>query len=145
MISYKEIPLTEVRVKKLVIDPETNAPVILIADLSESIILPIIIGSNEALSIATYMENVDSPRPMTHDLMNNILNEVHTPIRRVIITEIRDQTFFAVILLRYRGKELAIDSRPSDAIALAIRAEAPIFISTELLSSRGVRMGAREL
>jgi bifunctional DNase/RNase len=140
-----ELPTTEVQVKEVMLDPDSMMPVVILQDLSENISLPIWIGSNEALAIATPLENVSFRRPMTHDLLNNILNEMHTTVIKVVVTELRGNTFYANIYLQYRGKNLTIDSRPSDAIALAIRAQAPIFVSTQLLQSRGIKKGIEHL
>lgn len=144
-ITIDDMPVTEVEVKQVMLDPDSMVPVVILQDLSESISLPIWIGSNEALAIATPLENMSFRRPMTHDLLTNILHEVHTTVIRVVITELRGNTFYANIYLKSRGKSLTIDSRPSDAIALAIRAEAPIFISTQLLQSKGIKKGIEHL
>jgi bifunctional DNase/RNase len=142
--ALQEMPLTEVRVLQVTVDPDTMAPVVLIQDLEQTAILPIMIGSGEALAIATALDHVIFPRPMTHDLIRSILEQTRTPVVRVVITDLKDDTFFAVIVLKRRGKEVAVDSRPSDAIAVAVRTGAPIFVSTELFTSKAIREGVRE-
>jgi bifunctional DNase/RNase len=142
--ALKGMPLTEVRVLQVTIDPSTMSPIVLIQDLEQSGILPIVIGSGEALAIAMILDNVTFPRPMTHDLIRSILDEVRTPVVKVVITDLKEDTFYAVIVLRYKGKEIAIDSRPSDAIAVAVRTGAPIFVSTSLFRSKAIQEGVRE-
>ncbi|MFW6137666.1 MAG: bifunctional nuclease family protein [Spirochaetota bacterium] len=137
--SFEGMPLTRVEVKEVALDPEAKQPVIILQDLDGTISLPIWIGSSEALSIASSMRDLEYPRPMTHDLMKNILDEIHVKVKKVVVTELREQTFYAVLLLTYRGKEQAVDSRPSDAIALAVRVDAPIYVADKLLQSRGIR------
>jgi hypothetical protein len=136
--------LTEVRILQVTIDPDTSAPIVLIEDLERSAVLPIVIGSGEAFAIATALENVTLPRPMTHDLIRTILDETHTPVVKVVITQLKDDTFYAVIVLKSKGKEIAVDSRPSDAMAVAVRTGAPIFVSTELFRSKAIREGVVE-
>jgi bifunctional DNase/RNase len=138
------MPLTEVRIFKVTVDPDTMSPIVLIQDLERSAILPIVIGSGEAFAIATALDHVSLPRPMTHDLIRSILDETRTPVVKVVITQLKDDTFYAVIVLRSKGKEVAVDSRPSDAIAVAVRTGAPIFVSTELFRNKAIREGVRE-
>ena len=137
--------MTEVKVRDVKVDPESMVPVVILEDLAEHTFLPIWIGSNEALAIVSPMQDLTYFRPLTHDLLQNILGELKTSVTKVIITEIRGNTFYAVILLKSRGKDLVIDSRPSDAIALAVRVDAPIFVSTDLLLKRGIKEGSRFL
>jgi bifunctional DNase/RNase len=136
--SIEGIDVTEMKVKEVVLEPNSGNPIVIIQDLYENVSLSIWIGASEAFAIATKMEEINFYRPMTHDLMRNILKEVKVSVIRVIITDLKDDTYFAVIVIRYRGRELVVDSRPSDAIALALRTNAPIFVSTHLLNSRGV-------
>ena len=142
--SLEGMPLTEVRILQVTIDPDTASPVVLIEDLERSAVLPIVIGSGEAFAIATALDRVTLPRPMTHDLIRNILDETRTTVVKVVITELRDDTFYAVIVLKSKGREIAVDSRPSDAIAVAVRTGAPIFVSTELFRSKAIREGVVE-
>ena len=134
-----DIPLTEVKVQKVVLDTETMRPVLVLQNLEETITLTMLIGSNEAFAIASQIEDVHFPRPMTHDLLKNILNEVKASVVKVAIVDFKEDIYYAVIILKYRGKTITIDSRPSDAIALALRTKAPIFASTEILNSKGIR------
>jgi len=138
-------PLTEVTVREVMLDPESKLPVVLLQDLSGRITLPIWIGSNEAIAIATPLEQVSFRRPMTHDLLYTILIETHVSVLKVVVTELRDNTFYANLYLKTGGKTLTIDSRPSDAIAIAVRTEAPIYVATELLLTMGIKRGIEHL
>jgi bifunctional DNase/RNase len=100
-------------------------------------VLPIFIGSPEATAIAFALERVETPRPMTHDLLKNLLEELDVSVERVVVTELRDSTFYAEIHLRRNGQSHTVSSRPSDAIALAVRCSAPLFASEELLDEVG--------
>ena len=121
-------------------DPRTSSPVVLLKE--ESGLrrrLPIWIGLYEAQSIAIGMEDVDTPRPNTHDLIENILGGIQGKLHRIVITEIRGNTYYAVLEIELGGKTVVVDSRPSDAIAVAVRAGAPVFASEEVLESAGRR------
>jgi len=118
----------EMKVKGLMFDPVSNMPIIVLKDTGGESVLPIWVGIFEANAIAMQLENITSPRPMTHDLLKNIIEGLEVQVERVEITDLRENTFFAQILLRRNGKTLAIDARPSDAMALALRAGAPIFV-----------------
>lgn len=124
----------EMKIKGLMIDPINQMPIIILKDPNSESVLPIWVGLFEANAIALQLENVSTPRPMTHDLLNNILNRLDAKITRVTITDLKDNTFYAVILMTLRGGEVSIDSRPSDAIALALRADAPIFVEEDVIS-----------
>lgn len=124
----------EMKIKGLMIDPVTNMPIIVLKDAGESSVLPIWVGIFEANAIAMQLENIPSPRPMTHDLLKNVIEGLDVTIERIEITDLRDNTFFALIhLRRAQGDELSIDARPSDAMALALRAEAPIFVENTVI------------
>jgi uncharacterized protein len=111
-------------------DPRNLSPLVLLKDQDELNFLPIWIGIFEAAAIAMEMQNIHPPRPMTHDLLKNTIDKLNAKIQRIVINDVKDGTFFALIeLVKDNGEKLAIDSRPSDAIALAIRAEAPIYVS----------------
>lgn len=138
--TVEDIPLTEVKVLKVVLETDTMRPIIVLQDLGESIYLSMWIGSNEAFAIASEMKEVHLPRPMTHDLLKNILSEFKASVVKVAVVDFKEDIYYAVIILKYHGKRLTIDSRPSDAIALALRTRAPIFISTQILNSKGTRM-----
>ena len=116
-------------VKGLTLDPLTNMPIVILKDVEGNRALPIWIGTNEANAIALEMERITTPRPMTHDLIRNILEGLKAKVSRIVVNDLRDNTFYAVIFLAVNGAEVAIDSRPSDAIALALRVKAPIFVA----------------
>lgn len=123
----------EMKIKGLMIDPVSNMPIIVLKSENGESVLPIWVGIFEANAIAMKMENIVSPRPMTHDLLKNVIEGLQADIRGVEITDLRDNTFFAVIRLDVGGQPLEIDSRPSDAMALALRAGAPIFVRRSVL------------
>ena len=127
--------LIEMAVKGLLIDPATNMPIVLLRDAGNARVLPIWVGPVEANAIALQIENVATPRPMTHDLMRNLLTELGVTLRRIVITDLRDSTFFAYLELERDGRPLIVDSRPSDALALALRTRAPIFVHEKVLDS----------
>lgn len=123
----------QMTIKGLMIDPVSNMPIIILKNDDGDAVLPIWVGIFEANAIAMQLENIVSPRPMTHDLLRNVIDELRATIRRVVITDLRENTFFARILLDRNGESYSIDSRPSDAMALALRAKAPIFVDQEVL------------
>ncbi|MGH7790545.1 MAG: bifunctional nuclease domain-containing protein [Candidatus Binatia bacterium] len=141
----------EVEVSRVAIDPASRSPVVLLEDKAHTVALPIWIGPAEAHAIATRLEGVDTPRPLTHDLMKNVFDRIGVGLRKVVIGELRDSTYFARVVLLWDGEEVEIDSRPSDAIALAMRFEQPIYVSRALLESdaafdlRGVRAGSESI
>ena len=120
-------------VKGLTLDPLTNMPIVILKDVEGNRALPIWIGANEANAIAMEMERITTPRPMTHDLIRNILEGLKAKVSRIVVNDLRDNTFYAVIFLAVNGTEVAIDSRPSDAIALALRVKAPIFVAEKVI------------
>jgi bifunctional DNase/RNase len=120
-------------VKGLIVDPIANMPVVILRDAEEKSFLPIWIGVYEASAIALQLEGVTTPRPMTHDLLRNVLEKLGAEVVRVTVTDLVDNTFLAIILLRLDGREILLDSRPSDAIALALRAGAPLFVEESVL------------
>lgn len=123
----------EMKVKSLMMDPVTQTPIVILRDPSGKTILPIWVGLFEANAIALKLENIETPRPMTHDLLRAVLETMNATVERISITDLKDSTFYASVLLRCNGKEFKVDSRPSDAIALALRADAPIFVSKDVL------------
>ncbi|MDV2496061.1 MAG: bifunctional nuclease family protein [bacterium] len=125
--------MLEMKVKGLALDPSTNTPIVILEDLEEERALPIWVGIFEANAIALEMESVPTPRPMTHDLIKNILEGIQAQVSRIVINDLQDNTFYAVILLSLNGTEVTIDSRPSDAIALALRVDAPIYVAKKVL------------
>jgi bifunctional DNase/RNase len=128
----------EMTIKGLMIDPITNMPIIILRDQEGQRVLPIWVGVFEANAIALQIENVQTPRPMTHDLLKNILEEMAVQVTSVVITELRDQVFHAVIGLQRNGSSYEISSRPSDAIALAVRLGCKIFASEEVLEEASI-------
>lgn len=120
-------------IKGLMLDPASNVPIVILRDETSDVFLPIWIGVFEANAIALRIEGVEPPRPMTHDLLLSSLSSLGAAIERIVISDLRDSTFFAIIHLDRKGEKLSLDSRPSDAIALALRAEAPIFVLRDVL------------
>jgi bifunctional DNase/RNase len=133
MTEEDKSPWISMKVTGLTIDPFTNMPIIILKDQEEKTALPIWIGLIEASAIATEIEKIQLARPMTHDLMKNVLKELDVEVSRVEINDLSDNTFYARIHLRKDGKEINMDSRPSDAIALALRAQAPIYVDRKVL------------
>jgi bifunctional DNase/RNase len=123
----------EMTIKGLMIDPITNMPIIVLRDRDGQRMLPIWVGVFEANAIALQMENVQTPRPMTHDLLKNILEDLEAQVERVVVSGLKDNTFYAVIHLSSGSVTRAIDARPSDAIALALRAKAPIYVEESVI------------
>ena len=125
----------EMTIKGLMIDPITNMPIVVLRDAQGQRLLPIWVGVFEANAIALQMENVQTPRPMTHDLIKNILEGLDAVVERVVVCALKDNTFYATIALRLAGSTRLVDSRPSDAIALALRMGAPIFVDEAVIQS----------
>ncbi len=123
----------EVKIRGLMMDPNTNSPIVVLKDANSDTMLPIWVGHFEAHAIAVEIEKVTPQRPMTHDLIKNLIDHVGGRVERVIVTELVDNTFYAVIELNIDGEKSLLDSRPSDAIALALRTDAPIFVREEVL------------
>lgn len=120
-------------IKGLMLDPSSNVPIVILKHDDSQVFLPIWIGVFEANAIALRIEEVETPRPMTHDLFHNTLQSLGTQIQKIVISDLRDNTFFALIHLQRNGEVLQMDARPSDAIALALRAQAPIFVTRPVL------------
>jgi bifunctional DNase/RNase len=125
----------EVKVRGLLVDPTTNSPIVLLKDVRSEAMLPIWVGPFEANSIATEIEKVAPQRPMTHDLLRNTIRQLGGSVERVTVTELRENTFFALIEIRVRDEVVLVDARPSDAIALALRVDCPIFIRDEVMET----------
>lgn len=125
----------EVRIRGLMMDPATNMPIVVLKDVSSDTVMPIWVGIFEANAIAIEIEKVSAPRPMTHDLTRNLMRHLNAELERIVITEIKDETFYAVLWLRQGTEPIAIDARPSDAIALALRADCPIYVAEHVLQS----------
>jgi bifunctional DNase/RNase len=137
--------MIKMEIKGLLMDPVSNMPVVILRDLEGGLFLPIWVGIFEANAIALEIEKVSTPRPMTHDLLKNLLTELDTRVERVVINDLRENTFFARIHLIRGDSSLSVDSRPSDAIALALRSRAEIFVEEEVLEkSRNLRAEGSE-
>ncbi len=122
----------EVKIRSLLVDPTSNSPIVLLKELDGDGILPIWVGPFEANSIASEIEKIAPQRPMTHDLLRNVIEHMGGIVNRVVVTELKDSTFYAVIEIVKNGEIVLLDSRPSDAIALALRVDCPIFIRDEV-------------
>jgi uncharacterized protein len=125
--------ITQMQVKGLMFDPYNNAYIVILRDEDQAEMLPIWVGKSEASSISLALENVSPPRPMTHDFMKSYLDAFNAKVISVVITDLNDNTYFAKVHLMYEDSEYTVDSRPSDAIALALRSQAPIFASESVL------------
>jgi len=125
----------EMKIRGLMMDPVSNMPIVILKDVSSETVLPIWVGVYEANAIALEIEKVSTPRPMTHDLIKNVLVGLDTAVHKVVVTELREDTFYAVIWLERAGSVISIDSRPSDALALALRVDCPIFVDDDVLKN----------
>jgi uncharacterized protein len=125
----------EMKIRGLMMDPVTNMPIVVLKDVGSETVLPIWVGVYEANAIALEIEKVATPRPMTHDLIKNLLHGLDTHVHKIVVTELREDTFYAVIWLERGGQIMSVDSRPSDALALALRMDCPIFVDDEVLKN----------
>ena len=125
----------EMTVKTLMIDPATNLPIVILRDKDGYRVLPIWVGVAEANAIALQIENVATPRPMTHDLLKNVIRDLRADVQKIVVCDLKDNTFYALIYLLVNGDVVAIDARPSDAIALALRTRAPILVEEAVIDS----------
>ncbi len=132
----------EMKIRGLIMDPVSNMPIVLLKDVGSDAVLPIWVGVYEANAIALEIEKVSTPRPMTHDLIKNVLTGLDALVHKVVVTELKDETFYAVIWLERDGQVVSIDSRPSDALALALRVDCPIFVEDEVLKSSTSKQAA---
>ena len=131
----------EVKIRALMMDPNSGTPIIILKDVQSDTMLPIWVGAYEANAIALEIEKIAPPRPMTHDLLRNLIVELGVQVDRVVVTSLRDNTFFAVIEMRNSdGNRMVLDSRPSDAIALALRADCPIYVDMEVIKASQNKM-----
>ena len=126
----------EVKIRALMMDPNSGTPIIILKDVNSETMLPIWVGAYEANAIALEIEKIAPPRPMTHDLLRNLIVELGLKVERVVVTSLRENTFYAVIeLIGESGEAMRLDSRPSDAIALALRADCPIYVDSEVIQA----------
>ena len=125
----------EMTIKGLMVDPVTNTPIVILRDREGQRVLPIWVGIFEANAIALQIENVATPRPMTHDPLRNVIQDLRATVQKVVVCDLQENTFFALIYLHLNGDTLAIDARPSDAIALALRTRAPIFVEDSVIDN----------
>jgi hypothetical protein len=123
----------EVRIRGLMMDPATNMPIVVLKDVASEAVIPIWVDIFVANAIAIEIEKVATPRPMTHDLTRNLIGYLNAQLDKVVITELKEETFFAVLWLRQQGEPMTVDARPSDAIALALRADCPIYVAEEVM------------
>jgi hypothetical protein len=122
-------------IKGLMVDPITNMPIVILKDKGGDRVLPIWVGIFEANAIALQIENIATPRPMTHDLLRNVISDLEGQVDRVVVSDLKDNTFYAIIHLTVRGERVAIDARPSDAIALALRTRSPILVEETVIDN----------
>jgi uncharacterized protein len=127
--------MIEMTIKGLMVDPITNNPIVILKDKDGDRVLPIWVGVFEANAIALQIENVATPRPMTHDLLRNIIGDLDGHVDRIVVSDLKDNTFYAIIHLTVRGERVAIDARPSDAIALALRTRSPILVEESVIDN----------
>ncbi len=136
----------EVKIRGLMMDPSSGTPIIILKDVNSETMLPIWVGAYEANAIALEIEKITPQRPMTHDLLRNIILQMGASVERVVVTELRDNTFFAMIVMKDRaGESIMIDARPSDAIALALRTDCAMYVNEEVIrASRNTVSGEEE-
>ena len=127
--------LIEMSIKGLMVDPITNMPIVILKDKGGDRVLPIWVGIFEANAIALQIENIATPRPMTHDLLRNVITDLDGHVDRVVVSDLKDNTFYALIHLTVRGERVTIDARPSDAIALALRTRSPILVEETVIDN----------
>jgi uncharacterized protein len=123
----------EMTVKGLIIDPITSMPIVILRDKEGQRVLPIWVGGFEANAIMVQLENIPTPRPMTHDLLKNVIHDLKADILKIVVSDLKENTFYALIYLKVNGEAVAVDARPSDAIALALRSRAPIFVEDKVI------------
>ena len=134
----------EMKIRGLMVDPVTNMPIVVLKDINGTAILPIWVGVYEANAIALEIEKVSTPRPMTHDLIKNVLAGLDAHVHKIVVTELKEDTFYAVIWMEREGRIISVDSRPSDALALALRVDCPIFVEEEVLKTSKKAAGSAE-
>ncbi|MGE3512028.1 MAG: bifunctional nuclease family protein [Vicinamibacterales bacterium] len=125
----------EMTIKGLMVDPDTNMPIVILRDKDGQRVLPIWVGLFEANAIALQIENVSTPRPMTHDLLRNVIADLKATVQKIVVCDLQENTFYALIYLALNGDTVAVDARPSDAIALALRTKAPIYVEDSVIDN----------
>jgi len=134
----------EMKIRGLMMDPVTQMPIVVLKDVQGQTVLPIWVGAYEANAIALEIEKVSTPRPMTHDLLKNVLLGLDVHVQKIVVNDLRDDTFFALIWVEREGELISIDSRPSDALALALRVDCPIFVDEAVLKNSKVATALAE-
>ena len=133
LVERTGLSMIEMNIKGLMVDPITNMPIIILRDSEGQKVLPIWVGVFEANAIALQIENIQTPRPMTHDLLRNIIQDLKASVQKIVVCDLQENTFYALIYLSLNGDTVAIDARPSDAIALALRTRAPILVDEKVI------------
>lgn len=128
----------EMQIRGLMMDPVTNMPIVVLKDLRSDMVLPIWVGIFEANAIALELDKTTTPRPMTHDLLRNVTRGLNAVVKKVVVSELKDDTFYAVIWMEQEGEAVTLDARPSDAIALALRWDCPIYVHRDVLANSRV-------
>ena len=136
--------LIEVQIRGLMLDPVTNMPIVVLKDVASELVLPIWVGVFEANAIALELDKTATPRPMTHDLLRNVTRGLGATVTRVVVSDLKEDTFFATVWMEQAGETVTVDARPSDAIALALRWDCPIFVSKAVLGRTKGNSGAAE-
>jgi bifunctional DNase/RNase len=134
----------EMKIRGLMMDPVTNMPIVVLKDVQGQMILPIWVGVYEANAIALEIEKVQTPRPMTHDLLKNVFLGLDVRVQKIVVNELKDDTFYALIWVEHGGEMMTIDSRPSDALALALRMDCPIFVDEVVMKNSKVTSAVTE-
>jgi len=134
----------EMKIRGLMMDPVTNMPIVILKDINGNAVLPIWVGVYEANAIALEIEKVATPRPMTHDLIKNLLVGLNTSVQKVVVNELKEETYYALIWLEQNGQIISIDSRPSDALALALRLDCPIYVEEGVLKNSKLATASSE-
>jgi bifunctional DNase/RNase len=140
-----EAPMeVEMKIRGLMMDPVTNMPIVVLKDVQGQAILPIWVGVYEANAIALEIEKVETPRPMTHDLLKNVFLGLDVRVQKIVVNDLKDDTFYAIIWVEREGQMMTIDSRPSDALALALRMDCPIFVDEKVLKNAKISSALTE-
>jgi len=134
----------EMQIRGLMMDPVTNMPIVVLKDLRSDMVLPIWVGIFEANAIALELDKTATPRPMTHDLLRNIARGLNAVVKKVVVSELKDDTFYAVIWMDHAGETVTLDARPSDAIALALRWDCPIYVHRDVLANSKIAASAAQ-